>query len=189
MPTTTTDAAKFVDVTAKMSLVMALLGVVYSLLQLGTIVVVGWLSPRQWLAEHDLPLPASWNWWADHALALGVACLVASLAFLVVSWGLLKRQPWSRVGLIAFLIVVALANFACLPLVDAFFSGLLATLPADVADDPELLQAMSQFHVTRWVTLLMSAVACLAIAALHGWMVIKLGRAPVRAVFNGSGQR
>ena len=110
--------------------------------------------------------------------------LLASLALLAVSCALLKHYEWGRIGFIVFLIVVALANFALLPLVDGMFDAMQAIVPADFLSSPEARDMRIQLQASRWVSLLTVVGTALVFAALHGWLVFKLQRAEVRALFH-----
>ena len=109
--------------------------------------------------------------------------LLLSLAFLAVSWALLKHREWGRIGFIVFLVVVALANFAMLPLVNDLFDAMHAILPADFMASPQARDMRIQLQASRWVSLLTAGGTALVFAVLHGWMVIKLCRRDVQTLF------
>ena len=176
------DPARFVSLTARLSLVMAALGIVYCLVQLGGIALLQALDLRRFLFDLGLELPPSLAWLATHALALGAAMLVGSSLFAVVSWGLLQRREWARLGYIAVLLVVAVANFAVLPLVDSLFTDLQAMLPV-APDDPQVSELAQQLQFSRWMTLGTSVAAALALGALHLWLCWALGLPQVRTLF------
>ena len=176
-------AANFVDVTAKLSLLMAALGIVWSLLQLLLVLALGQLDIASWMQDEGFPVPAALVWAARHATTLTLLMLLASLALLAVSWALLKHYEWGRIGFIVFLIVVALANFALLPLVDGMFDAMQAIVPADFLSSPEARDMRIQLQASRWVSLLTAGGTALVFAVLHGWMVIKLCRRDVQTLF------
>ncbi len=176
-------AAAFVDVTAKLALLMAALGVVWSLLQLVLVLALGQLDISGWMQRESLPVPASLVWAGRHATALTLLMLLLSLAFLAVSWALLKHREWGRIGFIVFLVVVALANFAMLPLVNDLFDAMHAILPADFMASPQAREMRIQLQASRWVSLLTAGGTALVFAVLHGWMVIKLCRRDVQTLF------
>jgi len=176
-------AAAFVDVTARLSLVMAGLSVAWSLFQLLLVAALGRLDPVGWLQRQGLPVPSAMQWAAHHALSLTLLMLLLSVALLAVSWALLRRHEWGRIGFIVFLVVVALANFAMLPLVDGMFAAMQSILPAGFLDSPDGREALAQMQASRWTALISAGVTALAFAGLHGWLVIKLCRDEVRALF------
>ena len=176
-------AAAFVDVTAKLALLMAALGVVWSLLQLVLVLALGQLDISGWMQRESLPVPASLAWAGRHATALTLLMLLASLALLAVSWAMLKHREWGRIGFIVFLVVVALANFAMLPLVDGMFDAMQAIVPADFLSSPEARDMRVQLQASRWISLLTAGGTALMFAVLHGWMVIKLCRRDVQTLF------
>ncbi len=176
-------ARSFVDVTAKLALVMAVLSVLYSVLQLALVGALGLADIGHWLSVRGLAPPAGLQWLLDHAVALGVLMLLFSLAFLAVSWGLLARHEWARLGFIAFLVLVAVANFACLPLIDAMFSGLADMFPAEIFDSVEGRELWAQLQISRWTSLITGGLTSLAFAVLHGWLVIRFKREDIREQF------
>lgn len=182
-PASPSPSAAFIDVTARLSLVMAVLSVLYSVLQLAVIALLGRAGVGDWLAAYQLPVPASLQWLLDYATPLGLAMLLFSLAFLAVSWGLLARREWARLSFIAFLLLVALANFACLPLIAPLFGALAGLLPADIVHTREGQQVIAQLQLGRWIVLATTGISALVIAALHGWLALKLGKAEIRAQF------
>lgn len=186
LPSTATprDAAtSFIDVTAKLSLLMAALSVAWSLFQLLVVGLLGRFDLLGWMQQQDLPVPAAMQWAAQHLLTLSLLLLLASLAFAAVSWGLLKRREWGRIGFIVFLVLIAVANFASLPLIQQLFDGMYAIMPVEFLDSPQGRDMRVQVQVSRWTALLTSSVTALAFAVLHGWLVIKLQRPDVRKQF------
>ena len=176
-------ATSFVDVTARLSLLMAALGVAWSLLQLLLVLALGQLDIASWMHDEGFPVPAALAWAGRHATALTLLMLLASLALLAVSWAMLKHREWGRSGFIVFLVVVALANFAMLPLVDGMFDAMQAIVPADFLSSPEARDMRVQLQASRWISLLTAGGTALMFAVLHGWMVIKLCRRDVQTLF------
>jgi flagellar biogenesis protein FliO len=178
------DAATgFIDVTAKLSLLMAALSIAWSLFQLILAGLLQRLDVVGWLQQREMPVPATMQWAAQHMLALSLLQLLASLALLAVSWGLLKRRHWGRIGFIVFLVLVALANFACLPLIQDIFDSMYALVPGGFLDSPQGQDMRAQLQISRWTALLTASITALAFAVLHGWLVIKLQRPDVRRQF------
>lgn len=56
-------------------------------------------------------MPASWQWLIDHAMSLSVLGAVLSVAFAWMSWALLQRREWARIGFVLVLVVTGLLNF------------------------------------------------------------------------------
>jgi len=177
------SVATFIAATAKLSLLVAVLSVLWCLLQLLLVVLLGRFDPMDWLLRHGLSPPPSLQWALQYALALTVAMLLSSLALLAVSWAMLRHREWGRIGFIVLLVVVALANFAMLPLLDGLFDAMRAMLPAGFAATEEGRQALAQLQSGRWIALSGSGISALLVAALHGWLAFKLCRPQVRALF------
>ncbi len=177
------SAAGFIDVTARLSLAMAVLSIAWSLFQLLLVVLLDRLDPLDWLQRQGLPVPAALQWTAQHALSLTVLMLLLCVALLAVSWAMLRRYEWGRIGFIVFLVGVALANFAMLPLVDGMFTAMQAIMPPGFHDSPDGRHAMAQMQASRWTALISAGVTALAFAGLHAWLVVKLCRDEVRALF------
>ena len=183
IPAAPSAAASFIAVTAKLSLVMAALAIAWSLLQLLVVALMGRLDIIAAMQSEGLPVPAGVIWLAEHALSLSVLGLLLSIAFLAVSWALLRHREWGRIGFIVFLVLVALANFAFLPLIHGMFEGMQAMVPADFLNSPQGLEMRVQLRVGLWTSLLTGGAAALVVAGLHGWLVIKLRRPDVRRQF------
>lgn len=177
-------ARAFVDVTAKLALVMAALAVGYCVLQLMVIVLLGAGGVGDGLRALNLPLSPSLSWLIAHAELLGSMMLLLSLLFLAVSWGLLRRHEWARKGFIVVLVVTALGNFAGLPLTNALFAGLQAMFPVDLLRGNEGRELIAQLDLSRWICLIMIGLTSLAFVGLHGWLALKLCRADVRHQFH-----
>jgi len=184
IPATPSAATSFIAVTAKLSLVMAALAIVWSLLQLLAVVLIGRLDILQAMQNEGLPVTPGMLWLGEHALSLSVLGLLLSIAFLAVSWALLRHREWGRIGFIVFLVLVALANFASLPLIHGMFEAMQAMVPADFLNSPEGLEMRVQLRVGLWTSLITGIAAALALAGLHGWLVIKLSRPDVRSLFH-----
>ncbi len=163
---------------------MAALSVVWCLLQLVLVALLRRFDPVGWMQANGLPVPDSVQWASANALALTLLLLLLSLAFLAVSWALLQHREWGRVGFIVFLLVVALANFAMLPLVDGLFDAVQSLFPADLMASREGRDALMQLQASRWFSLLSTGTFALVFAVLHGWLAFKLQRADVRALFH-----
>lgn len=177
-------AVQFVDTTAKLSLLMAVFGIIWCLCQWLVVVLLGQLDIVGWMRGEGLPIPAVFFWLDRHANALSVLMLLLSIGFFAVSWGLFKRREWGRVGYVVCLLLVALANFAVVPLVDAVVVGLQQVIPADFLSSPEGRELRVQLLVARWTMLLTTGAAALGVAVLHAWLAMKFHRADIRALFD-----
>lgn len=162
---------------------MAAMAIIWSLLQLLLVALMGRLNITEVMQNEGLPLTPGMLWLADHAFSLSVLGLLLSIAFLAVSWALLKQREWGRIGFIVFLVLVAVANFAFLPLIHGMFESMQAMVPADYLNSPQGLEMRVQLRVGLWTSLITGGVTALALAVLHAWLVIKLRRPDVRALF------
>ncbi|WP_296248305.1 hypothetical protein [uncultured Stenotrophomonas sp.] len=183
LPAKPSAAASFIAVTAKLSLVIAAMALAWSLLQLLVAALMGRMDILRTMQDEGLPVPPGMLWLSEHVLSLSVLGLLLSIAFLAVSWALLRHREWGRIGFIVFLVLVALANFAFLPLIHSMFDSMQAMVPAEFLNSPQGLEMRVQLRVGLWTSLITSAVTALALAVLHGWLVIKLSRPDVRALF------
>ncbi|WP_449468185.1 hypothetical protein [Stenotrophomonas humi] len=177
------SAETFVDVTARLSMVMAALAILWSLIQLVLVLALGRLDMAGALQDQGLPLPEAFQWFGRHALSLTALMLVVSVALLAVSWAMFKRREWGRLGFIVFLVLVALLNFASLPLIHSVFDSMRSMFPAEFLQSAEGRELRVQLNSGFWMSLFSAAITAVAFAALHGWLVIRLQRPDVRALF------
>lgn len=170
----------FVTAMAAVSLGLGALGVAGNGLQLLLAVSLPPAGLTAGLLPPDAPVPAAVAWLDAHLAALSLAGIVLSALLAGISWGLLRRREWARRAFIAGLVLAALANFACLPLLDPLFAGLLDSVaPPDL--DPSQLQAMTR---TLQQTMFWSCLAGAGlVAAVHGGIAWKLCRPEIRAEF------
>ena len=178
-------ATSFVTLLGRISTVLAVLGVLGALAQMLFAVLLPDTAVAQVVAQPEAPTAVVWV--LQHRSALALAMLAMSLLFLAVSWGLLKRQEWGRLGFIALLLLGAAANFAALLLVDPFLDGLHHMFPAQMLDSLEGQQFIAQMRFNRNMAYASGLLGAVAIAALHGWIVWKLCTAAVRAEFRRDG--
>ena len=174
----------FVTVLAWISIALALLGVLYGLVQ----TVMGLVMPQDYYLRMlnpyggELPqLPPLMHWIYTHTLLMGLLMTVLSAIFLWVSWGVLKRKEWGRVGFIAVLVLGALWQFACVLAIPQFTEGMLAiqagALPQGQTLPPEVETFMT-------AAMLMGGLVAVVFAALHAWIIWKLCTPAVRAEFD-----
>jgi len=174
-------AAGFVNVLGRLSLVVAVFGLVWAL---GQMILALVLPDAMLMRLATLPeAPPGLLWVLEHRRLLALAALALALVFLAVAWGLLKRQEWARWGFIVLLVAGALANFAALALIGPFFDGLLGMFPAAMMDSAEGREFAAQMQASRSFSFASSLVTAIAFAVLHGWVIWKLCTAPVRAQF------
>ena len=185
-PATHTPPARsgFVTVLGAVSLGLAAIGVCSGLVQAAAL----WLAPDDLLSQllaglrggwADAPsLPASLTWSLDHLAALNTVGTLLSALLLAVSWGLLMRHNWGRIGFIAFLLLGVLVNLAGLLLMWQMQQWILALNTS--LGDPALEAQMRSFGMA---TMALAAVCTLLLAVLHVWLVRRLCTPAVRAEF------
>jgi hypothetical protein len=175
-------AAGFVDVLGKISLLLAVLGVLYALVQVVVLLLIpaGFLDGLFAGDNEYLPeLPGLLAWLLRNLLPLAWATLLSSLAFLAIAYGVLKRSNAARLGFIVFMVLGTLMNFASIALMMAaldWINGIGANL-----DDAGAFQ---QIRASNMVSMAMGVVSAIAFAGLHGWIIYKLCTADVRAQFH-----
>ena len=173
--------AGFVTVLARISLVLAALGVAWALGQVALVLLVPEAAVAHLSAQPGLPPGLAWS--LEHRVVLSLAMLALALLFLAVAWGLLRRHEWARWAFIALLVAGAVANFAALALIGPFFDGLLDLYPAGLLDTPDGRQFAAQMLFNRRATFATSLAGAVVFAGLHGWIAWQLCAAPVRAEF------
>lgn len=171
----------FVTILGRISMVLAILGVLGALAQMLFVLLLPDAAVARVAAQPEVPAAVVWT--LQHRNALALAMLALSLLFLAVAWGLLKRREWGRLGFIALLLLGAAANFAALLLVNPFFDGLYDMFPAEYLDTAEGRQFVAQMRFNRSMTFASGLLGAVGIAALHGWIAWKLCTAAVRAEF------
>lgn len=184
IPGNARPVSNFVTVLAWISIALALLGLLYGLMQ----TVMGLVLPADFYLRMLNPyggepprLPPLMHWIYTNTLLMGVLMLVLSAIFLWVSWAVLKRREWGRKGFIAVLVLGTLWQFACIFALPQFIEGMLAVqagaLPQGQTMPPELEGFMT-------AAMLMGGVVVVVFAALHLWIVWKLCTPAVRAEFD-----
>ena len=174
----------FVTVLAWISIGLALLGLLYGLVQ----TVMGLVLPADFYLRMLNPyggeppaLPPLMHWIYTNTLLMGLLMLVLSAVFLWVSWGMLKRREWGRKGFIAVLILGTLWQFACIFALPQFIEGMLAiqggALPQGQTLPPE-------FEGFMTAAMLMGGLVAVVFAVLHLWIIWKLCAPAVREEFS-----
>lgn len=125
----------------------------------------------------DAQLPPALRWVLEHLGLLNLLSLLSSALFSLVSWGLLKRYEWGRLGFIWFLACSAVAGLAGAFALARALPGAIGAEAADLAQaDPLLLQIQS-------ATAMVLLVAAALVAALHAAIIWKLRSKAVRDEF------
>lgn len=175
-------ASGFVTVLARISLVLAALGLAWALAQMALALVLTDAAIARLAARPIVPAAVLWS--LEHRRVLSLALLLLSLLFLAVAWGLWRRREWARWAFIALLAAGAAANFAGLGLIGPFFDAIMAIHPAGLLDTPDGQQFVARLDASRRMAWITSLAGALAITGLHGWLAWKLCTAPVRAEFD-----
>ena len=184
IPANTRPGGNFVTVLAWISIALALLGLLYGLMQ----VIMGLTLPPDFYLRmanpyggEPPPLPPLMHWLYTNTLLMGVLMLVLSAIFLWVSWGVLKRREWGRKGFIAILVIGTLWQFGSIWMLPQILEGTLAlqagAFPQGQAMPPELESMMTG-------VMMIGGVLALTFAALHVWIIWKLCTPAVRAEFS-----
>ena len=172
--------SEFVTVMAWISLALGLAGVASGIMQ--GVMLLAIPADRM---IHDLlgavapeaQLPSAMLWIFGNLGLLNFLSLLSSALFTVVSYGLLKRYEWGRVGFVLFLAASALAGILGVAVFVHFLSLASGMAGADIAEiDPAFQSLQSAMKVAM-------IVAALLIAILHGAIIWKLYRPDIRAEF------
>ena len=129
----------------------------------------------------QLPAPARVLF--SHFQLLFLATFLLSLLMLISSIGLLRRHNWARLvfmGLLVFGIMYLLGGlFLQQSFMSSFDKSFSAAAPQDSLFRANTRQFQSIFTAMRVFMIVFS----LGIAGLFGWIVARLGSAPIRAEF------
>lgn len=170
----------FVTVTAKVSIVIGMAATLYAAGQVvAAALLLGQVDADAvlgFLAARSVPAPVAWA--LTHLTTIALAFLAVCIAFLAVSFGLLRRRAWGWWGFVLFMVVGAAANFTGIAAMDAAFSWVQA-LPAQ----PGLDQMQQELAALRTLTLATLWMSALVFAVLHGLVVWQLCKPVVRAEF------
>jgi len=174
----------FVTVLAWISLPVAGLGVAYGVIQL----LMGLLMPADTQlrmlspAGGALPaLPPMMAWVYANTALMGGLTLLSSAAFLVASWGLLKRRESGRRGFIAVLVLGTLWQWAWVWVVPQIIQATLALQSSALNTGQDMPMQLEEGLVTLITA--MVALMVLLFTGLHAWIVWKLCTTSVRAEF------
>ena len=124
-------------------------------------------------------LPGMLRWLLQNLLPMAWVTLLSAVAFLAISYGVLKRSNAARLGFIVFMVLGTLMNFASIAVLMAALDWVNA-IGAGI-DEAGVFQ---QIRASNLVSMAMGVVSAIAIAGLHGWIIYKLCTADVRAQFN-----
>ena len=172
----------FVNVMAWLSLAVALLSAFGNALQALTLVVSPDLGDLAALLPPGTERPAMLQWLGEHLLSLSLLGVLLSLLMAWISWALLQRREWARLAFIAVLVLVALANFACIPLLDTALAMMNAAVAHSAGDDVAAELAAASGPLLAAMKLV-SWIGALAIALIHGWIAWRLCRPEIRREF------
>jgi len=173
--------SEFVTVMAWISLALGVAGVASGIVQ--GVMLLAMPTDRM---LHDFlgavapeaQLPPAMLWVFGNLGLLNFLSLLSSALFAVVSYGLLKRFEWGRVGFVLFLAASALLGLSGAAVFVHFLAlasgGMTAAEIADI--DPAFQSIQSAMKVVV-------IVAALLIAILHGAIIWKLYRPGIRAEF------
>lgn len=173
--------SSFVTVMAWLSLGVAAMSAVGSLMQALLALAMPDTGDLGGLLPPGATLPPLLDWLVRHMVSLSVLSGVLSLGVAWISWALLQRREWARQAFIVVLALVALANFAGIPLVDATFDMAVTSLGQNGGDAAAQLRdagapMLASLRLVCWL-------GALAIAAVHGWIIWQLCRPAIRAEF------
>ncbi|PPU75460.1 hypothetical protein XcuCFBP2542_14235 [Xanthomonas cucurbitae] len=165
--------------------VSLLLGAASALANLLQVVVLVAVPDAGTLAlPAGMRIPHAWQWLIDHAMALSLLGVVLSVAFAWLSWALLQRREWARIGFVVVLLATGLLNFAGLALIGPLFDCVQAMLPAELVHSPEWPQLQVRLQATRQMALVLTGLGALAIGGLHAALAWRLCTPAVRAEFS-----
>lgn len=165
----------FVTVMAWISIALGAMGAVSGLLQAAALPMLSG-ALLQPLEDAGVALPPALAWLFDHLQLLNLLSLLSSALFAWVSWGLLKRREWGRLGFIAFLVLGALAGIIGAAWFGHVLDGLGGGAVAEAGADPLLQQLQSAMQMLMWL-------GAAAVALLHGGIVWKLCTPQIRGEF------
>lgn len=135
------------------------------------------------LADEDFHwLPGSLRWLLTHPVLANVLLCVSSLLGVAACWGMLRRWRWAWGSFVALLAITAVLNGVVVWGVDDAFRHLLAQLPAETYS-LEILQLRRDLRVLRVIWTGLTGLTAAAFAVLHGWLIVRLCAADVRALF------
>jgi len=157
---------------AWISIALGVLGAASGLLQAAMLPALPIDTLLQQVDEAGAALPPALAWLFGHLQLINLLSLLSSALFAWVSWGLLKRREWGRLGFIAFLALGALGGF----IGAAWFGHVLDGLGGDGDVDPLLQSLQSAMRTLMWL-------GAVAVALLHGAIIWKLCTLQVRAEF------
>jgi hypothetical protein len=173
--------SEFVTVMAWISLALGLMGVASGIMQ-GVMLLA---MPADRMAQDllgvvapETQVPPAIPWIFGNLGLLNFLSLLSSALFAAVSYGLLKRFEWGRVGFALFLAASALAGILGAAVFVHFLSLAYGMTGAEIAEIDPAFQSMQSAMKVAMV------LAALLIAVLHGAIIWKLYRPEIRAEFS-----
>jgi hypothetical protein len=125
----------------------------------------------------EAQLPPAISWIFANLGLLNFLSLLSSALFAAVSYGLLKRFEWGRVGFVLFLAASALIGLLGAAFFVHFLSLANGMTGAEIAEIDPAFQSLQSAMKTVMI------VAALLIALLHAAIIWKLCRPEIRAEF------
>ena len=181
MAVKTTQRSEFVTIMAWISLALGLMGVASGIMQ--GMMLLAMPTDRMLhdfldVVAPEAQLPSAMLWIFGNLGLLNFLSLLSSALFAVVSYGLLKRFEWGRVGFVLFLAASALAGLLGAAAFVHFLSLASGMTSAEIAEIDPVFQSLQSAMKAVVV------VAALLIAVLHGAIIWKLYRPEIRAEFS-----
>jgi hypothetical protein len=172
--------SEFVTVMAWISLALGVAGVASGIVQ--GVMLLSMPTDRMLhdflgVVAPEAQLPSAMLWLFGNLGLLNFLSLLSSALFAVVSYGLLKRFEWGRVGFVLFLATSALIGILGAAVFVHFLSLANGMTSAEIAEIDPVFQSLQSAMKTAMV------VAALLIVVLHGAIIWKLYRPEIRAEF------
>ncbi|MFT3761543.1 MAG: hypothetical protein QM761_02820 [Pseudoxanthomonas sp.] len=181
LPSATPAQSGLVTAMAWISMAMGGLGVASGLVQAPLLPLLRPEAMLQPLQQAGFELPPALHWMFGHLQMLNLLSLLSSALFAWVSWGLLKRREWARLGFIAFLGLGAVGGCAGAVLFGRVVEWVNRQGGADGGGIDPMLASMQHAMQASLV------VSAFLVVVLHGWIAWKLCTREVRAEFRSAG--
>lgn len=171
----------FVRMTGWSMVVIAALGVLMAVIQVGAVAYLEHLGVFQFILEApELPRAPNWlSWLLSNLLAISWVLLALSLLTLLAGIGLLGRRVWALWFSVTMFWIGALGNLVGIVL----HAWLLHDFREHMAGLPDWIVEL--VAANYWSAQISGAVFGLVFAAGFAWTAVKLQSAPVRAEFRG----
>jgi hypothetical protein len=169
----------FVRMTGWSMVVLAVVGILMALVQVGLVAYLEHLEVFEFILEApELSQAPAWlGWLLRHLLPLSWLLLALSLLTLLAGLGLLARRRWALWFSVAMFWIGALGNMVGIVL----HAWLLHDFRVHLAGLPDWI--MDLMAANYWSAQISGALFGLVFAAGFAWTAVKLQSAPVRAEF------